>query len=404
MTTLTPGPELERFIRTVCERLGKQTQAKADDAIRTYLADESKRKKFSFFDPNDIFYGYFMVQLDKVRTEIANGIVPQAPGKEPPSEAQAAASTAPPAVVAPTANQLISESLSKAMADAGRVRADPYPDVYDLYLEDGTISIEPPALLDYLTITAQYVSKCPSLLHNLQRDFQLHRDRLKWMQFLAEEDPRNKTFGRIVSAYETILKSDPQQASDRLAPFATEESFLRMCQDKATFLKAEVARKKAERLTDDELRATLQWDIFDVVHRFTAVSLGVTLSIREREAEQLGMHRYPMPPSTAELVGGVHRYPMPPSAELGGAQHRYPMPPSMASGGAAGGGFMSTSLLRPADAIGMSGMSGALPPAAPRFVQPPTMTAGAVVDDGKRPRTDDDEVVGTDRRRRMDTL
>jgi hypothetical protein len=363
---IPPGPELQPKVQLVAAKLSKLAKNQADDFVKKLLNSPRAPEVF-FADPKDMFYPYYLEQLNLFRnnTSMADAFIAAAQKEK---EAATKATTAPPTAnaEAPTVTS-VTVSLSASgsvMRSGGNVNdellrgieqdaklcaEDPHPDVYTINRDHHAVEILPKHL-SFMSATAQYAAKYgPIFMEAVRRK---HGEDESF-RFLRMDDPRHLVFKELELAYQTILCSTDTEAEDRLELYQSKTSFFKLCEDKSKFLRAEIARKKAALLTDDELRRRLEWDAFSVVQSFSAKDLGLEAKAAAAAAAPAAVDagRYLAPPTAStqsfmnasllkpsDSAPSAHlqecstsRYPQPPS--------RYPQPPQ---------------------------------PAAPRYLQPPT--------------------------------
>jgi hypothetical protein len=152
---------------------------------------------------------------------------------------------------------------------------DSLPDQFSLDLQEGEVEV-PVATAELMSAIALFCAKYdPALsgesLNSLRRRYNADAT----FRFLSSEDSLHRTFVSMVRAYRLILDVDFPDVENRLENLLQPKSILQEAHKKAEFLKAEIARRKAALLTDDVLRARLEWDHFHVVKSFTAADLGL---------------------------------------------------------------------------------------------------------------------------------
>lgn len=160
------------------------------------------------------------------------------------------------------------ELLEKMEAEGRRYQTDPHPSHYSLHLEDGTLEV-PPLMMEFLTLTAQYVAKYgDEFLQELIAKQQ--RTNSSNLQFLQEQHPRHGVFLGLVESYRRILNASDAETEERLVDQFGSIAFVKgVVEDKMKYAKASLARRQAALLTDEALRARLQWSYFQVLHTFS---------------------------------------------------------------------------------------------------------------------------------------
>lgn len=355
---IAPGPELEPKILLVAAKLSKQQKNAADEFVKKLL-NSARAQEVFFADPNDMFYPYFLQQLTLFRADkaLAEATIAAAM-REKEKEATAASTRAPATetnvqttVVATASGSIVrkggsinEELLREIEQDAKICAEDAHPDVYTINRDHHAVQILPKHL-SLMSTTAQYAAKYgPPFMEAVRRK---HGEDDAF-RFLRMDDPRYLIFKELELAYQTILCSTDEEVEDRLDCYQQKDRFLKVCEEKSKFLKAEIARKKAALLTDDELRRRLEWDAFSVVQTFSAKELGLEAKAAAAAAAPPSVDpgRYLAPPqaatqsfmstsllrpsdsvpSTHLVEENVHRYPQPPS--------RYPQPPQTAASAA----------------------------------------------------------------------
>ena len=274
----TPGPALDKLIKQAALNLAGRDKREAEVIMQKLLAS-NKREQFLFVDPTNDWYPYFIKILTELRSdegrrkemaEAQKAAAEQA--KSATSSTQAGGSVAASAQAAKAAAEKVKEETLRVATAAGKQHlVDPSPSVFSLDLAPG---VEIPALmLDVMKVTAQYAAKfrATTFLESVSKKQRMNHT----FRFLMSEDPRHATFCKLVTAYRALLDSSDVATEERLEKLSTDKHVLELCADKVTFLNADVARKKAALLTDDELRRRLDWDHFTVVHTFDFKDLGL---------------------------------------------------------------------------------------------------------------------------------
>ncbi|CUF14266.1 Hypothetical protein, putative [Bodo saltans] len=386
---IPPGPELQPKVQLIAAKLSKLAKNQADDFVKKLLNSPRASEVF-FADPKDMFYPYYLEQLNLYRnnTAMADAMIAAAQKEKDAAATKASATSASHDVSATTSvsvslsasgtvvrngGNVNEEVLRNIEQDAKMCAEDPHPDVFTINRDRHAVEILPKHL-SFMSVTAQYAAKYgPSFMEAVRRKHG-EDESFRFFRFLRMDDPRFLIFKELEVAYQTILCSTDVEAEDRLELYQGNSTFFKLCEDKSRFLRAEIARKKAALLTDDELRRRLEWDAFSVVQTFSAKDLGLEAKAAAAAAAPaapvaVDTGRYLAPPTaatqtfmnaallkpsdsapTSHLQEG-NRYPQPPS--------RYPQPPSAPSPAPSGG---------------------------PRFLQPPTAVA-PVVEEGYQLRT-----------------
>jgi hypothetical protein len=273
VTLPPPGPVLDDTIKKAALNLAALDKREADVRIQKILAS-SKRDLFPFLDAAHEWHPYFLKVLTELRSDEARRKeLTEHYGQA--KAAKAASSTTGGLTAAQTtkaeAEKAKEDALRVASAAAKQHTTDPSPALFSLQLAPG---VEVPALaLDVMKVTAQYAAKFHStcFLETVARKQRLNNT----FRFLLAEDPRHSTFCRLVRAYRALIEADEASTEDRLEKLRVDRFVLELCAEKVAFQQADVARKKAALLTDDELRRRLDWDHFAVVHTFDFKDLGV---------------------------------------------------------------------------------------------------------------------------------
>lgn len=296
-TIIVPGPELAHKIDLFASKLSTFEKRRADELMAKTLASPN-RNKFLYVDPSHIFYPYFLQKLTEFRQNPSLRIEKSSNSKDakkqkkneeeeegsttqPPGSSSSGAGTGTTTTttkdgkVQMAGGTLQAEDraahqqlLEKMEAEGRRYQTDPYPSHYSLDLEDGTLEV-PPLMMEFLTVTAQYVAKYgDAFLHELQAKQQ--RTNSGNLQFLQEQHPRHGVFTGLVASYRRILNASDAETEERLVDQYGSLSFVKsIVEDKMKYVKASLARRQAALLTDEALRARLQWSYFQVLHTFT---------------------------------------------------------------------------------------------------------------------------------------
>lgn len=314
---VVPGPELRERVDHFASRLSTLEKRKADEMVAKVLASP-KRNQFLFVDASHIFYPYFLSKVSEFR---------QHPERRPDANKKDAAvpsaSAAPLTVggqgtttttkadgvvrtvggtLAPRSDSKREALLREAEQEAKRYLEDPYPNHYSLDLKGGTVDI-PAVVMDILSVTAQYTAKYgEAFLISVQTK----RKRDPLFRFLEADDVRHGVFTKLVDSYKRILHFDPDATETRLDNMQRPNYVLEtVCAEKMRYAQATVARRKAALLTDDELKAKLQWQVFKVVKNFTLTDVLLDGPVPETAASRRQLHHYstahpPVPAPSAE--------------------------------------------------------------------------------------------------------
>lgn len=288
-----PGPELAEHIRRVAASLSKKSVADAQMMMNKVIST-ARRDQFLFFEVTNIFHPYFLSVLNDMRNNPALADEVRAKAEEAkastttsttaaataPSSATVAAATASSAVVVPA------KLLRTVQEEAFQQIEDPHPLLYTLDLSQRNELSH--AQFSIMSVTAQYAAKFGAAFLDAVQQTQVARATSSSsgssshsvggagnFKFLHPDDPWHYPFLKLVTAYATIVQSDPEAVEERLEAWSTKEGFLATCDAKRAFLAAEIARRKAALLTDDDLRQRLEWDVFEVVKSFSIAQLGL---------------------------------------------------------------------------------------------------------------------------------
>jgi hypothetical protein len=346
-----PGPKLEINIKKAALMLAKKEKRDADALVQKLLA--SNRDMVAFLDPADVWHPYFLTVLAELRSDEARrDELAEHLKLSKASEAgqSAAAAGAAQVAAAAAANKAKAEELRAAAASAKQHTVDPCPPLHRLQL---AVGVEVPALMmDVMKVTAQFAAKFAStnFLETVARKQRLNNT----FRFLHAEDPRHASFCGLVQAYRAVLEASEADTEERLERLVSEKFVVALAAEKTAYQKANVARKKAALLTDDELRRRLDWDYFVVVHTFDYSDLGVAKPTPVAPAAAVAVV-----PGAPVIATSNNSFIAPPAGSA-----NFVAPPS----GRAQQVFMSSALL--------SGKTGDAPKRGP-----PPAVAAAVVDD-----------------------
>lgn len=303
---ILPGPELRDKINVFASELSTRDNKKAERLIAKLLASQ-QRKKYGYVDPSHVFYPYFLQQLTEYRRNPAARVKRKkeggaAAGEEGESSSPATAADGQPKGAGVEGNNKTSTSsttttitttmnsrglvevrggtvgggeeasehakrLQRLEEEARRYQDDPFPPRYSLDLQDGTLEVAPVAL-ELISLTAQYAAKYGA---DFLQAVQAKQDRTRSvaLQFLNEGDPRHQLFMGLIASYTRILEADDGETEERLVDKFGSAAFVRdLVQEKIRYVKAALARRTAELLTDETLKQRLQWNYFQVLHTF----------------------------------------------------------------------------------------------------------------------------------------
>ena len=269
-----PGPELAQHIRRVAASLSKKTTHEADVMMKKVITS-ARREEFLFFESNNIFHPFFLSVLNEMRTNPSLADEVRAKAEETKTTTTTATATSSNNSTPAAAATVPAKLLRSVQEEAFQQQEDPHPVLYTFDVSQrGTLSHAQFATFSW---TAQYAAKFgPAFLSAV---LQSHAARASasgaLFKFLHPDDPWHQPFLKLVNAYATIVLSDPEVVEERLEALSTREGFLATCSAKRSFLTAEIARRKAALLTDDDLRQRLEWDVFTVLKSFTVAELGL---------------------------------------------------------------------------------------------------------------------------------
>lgn len=312
-TIVAPGPELREKVDHFAARLSTLEKPKADEMVAKVLAS-SKRNQFLFIDSSHIFYPYFLSKLTEYRNHpelrpdkkasesaAATGTAAPAPSSSSSSTASTTTTTKTGSIVRTVGGTATSKSdpkreemLRQAEQEARRYLHDPFPNQYSLDLKGGSVDM-PALLMDMLSCTAQYTAKYgDSFLHAVQGKLKQNPA----FRFLQSDDIRHDVFKQLVASYKRILNFDEEETEARLERMQSKEYVLgTVIDEKTKYAKAALARRKAALLTDDQLRARLQWGSFKVLRSFTLSDLLLDGPVPDTALSRRHLQP-PTPPST----------------------------------------------------------------------------------------------------------
>ncbi|CAD2217315.1 hypothetical protein AGDE_00209 [Angomonas deanei] len=291
---ITPGPELVEKVNNFAARLSQLEKPKSDEMIARVLSSQ-RRNEFLFAEPSHIFYPYFLSKLTDYTLHPENR-----PQKAAKAEKEKAAPTAAPTATVTTTTTTTAdgnvvrsggtaidskreEILKQAEEEARRYQADPYPSHYALDLKDGTVDL-PALATDIISLTAQYTAKYGDpFLNSVKAKQKRNPD----FRFLLEDDVRHDIFKGLVESYKRILNFDEDETETRLENYSKRDYLLGVVvEEKTNYMKAALARRKAELLTDEELKAKLNWNNFKVLCTFTLSDLSLDGVVPETAASK----------------------------------------------------------------------------------------------------------------------
>ncbi|EPY37130.1 hypothetical protein STCU_00167 [Strigomonas culicis] len=287
------------------------------------LLATNRRNEFIFVESSHIFYPYFLSMLTEFRAHPEKR--PQKTGK---TEGTAAAAPTTAAAATATATRMTTgadgvvrteggtapkdakreELIWRMEQEARRYLDDPFPSHYALDLKEDTIDL-PPFAMDLMALTAQYSAKYGELF---LRSVEAKQKRNPNFRFLQDGDVRHGVLQQLVEAYRRILAFDPDATETRLEQMGERHYVLdTVVAEKTKYAQAALARRQAALLTDDQLRATLNWSAFKVVKAFSLNDLlldGVVPPTATSHQRHAAVRLAPPPPpsvaAATEPAGG----------------------------------------------------------------------------------------------------
>lgn len=272
-TIVVPGIEVREKIDRFAARLSEKTKRDADEMMARVLTS-SKRDMFLFVDASHHFYPYFLSKVSEYRNHPERRPLAKKDAKAGAGAGTAAAAEGGPDAAAEEKKKEMKreELLHRIEQDARRYLEDPFPSLYSLNLCQGTVQLSAMDM-DLMSCTAQFTAKYgEAFIASMQSNMRRNNS----FRFLVPEDVRHATFDGLVQSYRRILAAEDDATETRLESLQSAEYVLgTVCAEKVQYTTAEMARRKAALLTDDDLRRRLQWDHFKVVKAVTLSDLSL---------------------------------------------------------------------------------------------------------------------------------
>ncbi|CUF13825.1 Hypothetical protein, putative, partial [Bodo saltans] len=169
---IPPGPELQPKVQLIAAKLSKLAKNQADDFVKKLLNSPRASEVF-FADPKDMFYPYYLEQLNLYRnnTAMADAMIAAAQKEKDAAATKASATSASHDVSATSVSVSLSASgtvvrnggnvneevLRNIEQDAKMCAEDPHPDVFTINRDRHAVEILPKHL-SFMSVTAQYAA------------------------------------------------------------------------------------------------------------------------------------------------------------------------------------------------------------------------------------------------------